>query len=244
MEEKISKGGSPQLALGALLPLPRTPGQNDHLLLSHNACQVTVYIGKDPEVRKMNSNNSWAPPCPCLRCIPAALTQGRSVWSTGTIPSHLPTKESSSFHSPLTHSPSREPYGWNNNNIFIKPSPEKPKSERQNSQLFFFKWQSSPRGKNSWAKLNSWSPKKVSPGCQVCGFILLLLFCTMRSFYKPPCNWEAQKIPCVILDLTCKWFHGLLEVIFTNYHLGRRGLFACCLQNAQGEECMLLLKQT
>lgn len=44
----MSEGGSSQSASGAFLPLPHTPGQNDHLFLGHTACQVTVYIGRDP----------------------------------------------------------------------------------------------------------------------------------------------------------------------------------------------------
>lgn len=150
----MSEGGSSQSALGAFLPRPHTLGQNDHLFLGHTTCQVTVYIGRDPRSQEDEFclKIHELPHCPFLRCIPAALTQGRSVWSTGTIPSHLPTKESSSFHSPLH---TLHPYRWSNNNIFIKQSPEKPKSEQQISQLYFLKVQSSPRGKNSWDKLIS-----------------------------------------------------------------------------------------
>lgn len=108
------------------------PSPKPHCLSSH--CVYRKGPGSQEDEFQQSMSSTLSLP----KMYPGSSDTGRSVWSTGTIPPHLPTKESSSFHSPLTHSPSREPHGWNNNHIFIKQSPEKPKSERQNSQLYFF----------------------------------------------------------------------------------------------------------
>lgn len=108
--------------LGSLLLLPPTPhppyprAEWPPFLKPHCFSSHCIYSnGPRKSGRWILPINPCVPPCTFLRRILAALKQGRSVLSIGIIPSHLSTKASSSLYTPVTHSPSADPYVQNNN---------------------------------------------------------------------------------------------------------------------------------
>lgn len=123
MEKQMSEGRYSQkqfLGTFSSFPLPPTPphphAEWPPFLKPHCFSSHCIYSnGPRKSGRWILPINSWAPPCTFLRHILAALKQGRNVLSIGIIPSPLSTKASSSLYTPVTHSPSADPYVQNNN---------------------------------------------------------------------------------------------------------------------------------